>query len=249
MMRFVLDLLHNSDSVPFRVFLSRFFTSKKRRILSYARDLLLLFSSFCLHADSIAPAGFWLGTSAQDQYYFDAPLIEGISDLFTKDHAISIVDFGCGDGKYQEFFLKKGFYAEAYDGNPDTPLITQRRAGIQDLSIPFDLGKQFDWVISLEVGEHLPQQFERIFIENLIRHTSKGIVLSWAVPGQGGHGHVNEQSNEYIKKVMDSYGWYNDVKAEKLLRKKASIYWFKNTIMVFRFQERAFLVAASTSGL
>ena len=99
-----------------------------------------------------------------------------------------------------------------------------RRGGphVIDLSEPIDLGKKFDWVLSLEVGEHLPKKFERIFIENLDRHNLRGIVLSWDLKGQGGYGHFNEQSNEYIKSVMATYGYANDIAAESRLREKCS---------------------------
>ena len=46
--------------------------------------------------------------------------------------------------------------------------------------------------MSLEVGEHLPKEFEDIFINNLDNNNNYGIVLSWAIKGQGGYGHYNE---------------------------------------------------------
>ena len=39
--------------------------------------------------------------------------------------------------------------------------------------------------MSLEVGEHLPQEFENIFIHNLHNNNKSGILLSWAIKGQG----------------------------------------------------------------
>ena len=51
-----------------------------------------------------------------------------------------------------------------------------------DLTKPRYLGKMFDWVTCFEVGEHIPVRFERIFLENLIRHAREGIIISWAVP-------------------------------------------------------------------
>jgi hypothetical protein len=48
------------------------------------------------------------------------------------------------------------------------------------------------------VAEHIPPEYESIFIENLISCNRKGIILSWAIPGQGGHGHFNEKPNDYV---------------------------------------------------
>ena len=89
-------------------------------------------------------------------------------------------------------------------------------------------------MISLEVGEHLPPQFEDIFLKNLDRHNSKGIILSWAIEGQGGFGHFNEKSNDYIKQKMHTLNYYNDLNAENTFRASAKLPHFKNTLMVFR---------------
>ena len=56
----------------------------------------------------------------------------------------------------------------------------------------------------------------------------------WAVKGQGGTGHFNEQNNDYIKRIFAQLGWYNDLEAENQLREQATVSWFKNTVMVFR---------------
>jgi SAM-dependent methyltransferase len=198
--------------------------------------LLLIFNSSYphLYASEINSKGIWAGTDVQCQHYFDVSLGAALLHFFQAEGANQVVDFGCGMGDYQALFLQNNLYTEAFDGNPDTPFLTEGRAGVQDLSVPFELGKRFDWVMSLEVGEHLPKEFERIFVENLIRHAQHGIVLSWAIPGQGGYGHFNEQNNSYIKDLLASYGWYNDVVSENHLREKADIWWFKNTIMIFR---------------
>ena len=91
-------------------------------------------------------------------------------------------------------------------------------------------------MLCLEVGEHLPKEYEDIFFANIIRNSKSGILLSWAVPGQKGDGHVNEQSNDYIKAKMADLGYINDVNAENALRESATLTWFKNTIMVFEPQ-------------
>jgi hypothetical protein len=90
-------------------------------------------------------------------------------------------------------------------------------------------------VLSLEVAEHLPVQYEDIFINNLDKLNKKGIVLSWALEGQGGDGHVNEKNNNYVKEKFKKLGYLNDVNAENKLRNATTnAWWFKKTIMVFR---------------
>ena len=36
-----------------------------------------------------------------------------------------------------------------------------------------------DWVLSLEVGEHVPSRYEDMYLRNLHAHNCKGIILSW----------------------------------------------------------------------
>ena len=178
--------------------------------------------------------GYWCGEDVASAHVFDESLSIALVDFFKKEKVETIVDFGCGLGDYVKSFLCNQIDCEGYDGNPDTYKISQGVAHTLDLSEPFFLEKKFDWVVSLEVGEHLPKEFESVFLDNLDRHSTKGIVLSWAVKGQDGYGHFNEQNNDYIKARMQEKGYYNDLNAEKELRCRACVPWFKNTIMVFR---------------
>jgi hypothetical protein len=50
--------------------------------------------------------------------------------------------------------------------------------------------------LNLQVLEHIPSQHEAVALSNLARAANEGMVLSWAVPGQAGHYHVNLQSSE-----------------------------------------------------
>ena len=71
-------------------------------------------------------------------------------------------------------------------------------------------------------------------MENLHRFNGHGMVLSWAVKGQGGTGHVNEQDNDYVKARICAKGYVNDLAAERALREAARFSYFKRTVMVFR---------------
>lgn len=174
--------------------------------------------------------GFWEG---ECEHMHDRDLALGII-AYLKEHQVrNIVDFGCGNGSYIHVLKDAGFDVTGFDGNPATSKITGGLASTLDLAVPQNLGKQWDYVMSLEVGEHLPQHFEDIFIDNIHKHNAKGVILSWAVPGQGGHGHFNERDNEYIKEKFRALGYKNNKKAEEFLRKYSTLWWFKNTVMVF----------------
>lgn len=178
--------------------------------------------------------GFWYDADVIGRHATDYGLADGLVDFFVEEKANNVGDFGCGLGNYIRVLRYNHIDAEGYDGNPQTGELSEGMAKVSDLSQPVDFGKKYDWILCLEVGENLPKQYEKIFIENLNRHASKGMVLSWAVRDQGGYGHVNEQNNDYIKSVMSSYGYTNDLEAEKKLRNLTTLWWFKNSLMVFR---------------
>jgi cyclopropane fatty-acyl-phospholipid synthase-like methyltransferase len=183
---------------------------------------------------SIHEHGYWEGLEATTQHCYDAPLGNSLTHFFKSEHANTVVDFGCGMGEYVKLFKQHDMNAVGFDGNPNTPELTNNVCEVLDLSVPKKFDEPFDWVLSLEVGEHLPPQFEDIFIQTLHKNNKYGMVLSWAVKGQGGHGHFNEQNNDYVKSKICSLGYRNDIEAENKLRKDSTLPWFKNTIMVFR---------------
>ena len=178
--------------------------------------------------------GYWEGSESSSQHKHDPSLSSALVEFFREENIDTLVDFGCGMGKYVEHFNDCNINACGYDGNPNTPDMTNNTCLVLDLSVPKKFDKPFSWVMSLEVGEHLPRQFEDIFIGNLHNNNEKGIVLSWALKGQGGDGHFNEQNNDYIKRKICKLGYENDTNAEQVLRESSSLWWFKNTIMVFR---------------
>ena len=178
--------------------------------------------------------GFWENDNAEGHAY-DGRLAYAIVKLLRERSIANLVDFGCGTGSYVRFFSKYRIYTEAFDGNPNTPKLSMGFGQVQDLSQPFDLKTKYKCVMSLEVGEHIPAEFEQTFLDNLVKHIMPGgiVILSWAIPGQSGDGHVNCQSNQYIREQMKARGYIIDQEATKRLRNASRLWWFKNSLMVF----------------
>jgi len=146
----------------------------------------------------------------------------------------SLYDFGAGLGWYGKYFLAHGQLTDyaAFDGAENCAEVTNGFVQFLDLAETQRMPRK-DWVLSLEVGEHIPREYETIFLDNLAAHNQLGIVLSWAVD-KGGHFHVNERSNEYIKEQFALRGYTSDDVTASRLRRVAEQDWFKRTIMVFR---------------
>jgi len=102
-----------------------------------------------------------------------------------------------------------------------------------DLTLPQYWLPRYDWVLSTEVLEHIPAEFENIALDNIDRAAGHGIVLSWATIGQPGFYHVNNRSPAYVEQIMLDRGFTADVKCSLSLRKKAKIKHLKKNLMVF----------------
>jgi SAM-dependent methyltransferase len=177
--------------------------------------------------------GYWIGARNLEHYY-DRPLAAALVDFFGR--GVSVADLGCGSGDYVRRLRAESIQCDGWDGNPNTPLFNAD-CRVLDLSRPVELGKVYDWVLSLEVAEHLPPEFEAAFLDNVHRHNRLGVVLSWAIPGQGGMGHFNERPNDYVQDRMRDLGYSRDRAAETTLRTAASFWWFHHTLMVYRRPE------------
>ena len=177
----------------------------------------------------ITSSGAWRGRSKQ---YHDDKLSISIIHILKNKKALSCFDFGCGDGFYSKTIIDNNIPCIGYDGNisllehADNNCVLK----IMDLTTPHnDIS---DWILCLEVGEHIPKEYEKTFIYNLKNCCVSGLIISWAIPNQGGIGHVNEQSNEYVKKILTPE-FEIDIESTNYLRSNSTLRWFKNTIMVF----------------
>ena len=155
----------------------------------------------------------------------DTALAKAIVEIIPKGSTIT--DLGAGGGWYTYYFNKNGLKSFAYDASPVRPKNVKFIDLTETVKIP-----NRDWTLCLEVGEHLPKKFETTFLKNVAQ--TSGVVLSWAVPGQGGNNHVNLQKNSYVINKMKEYGYTYQEQDSAKLRKASTFGWFKNTVMVFR---------------
>jgi hypothetical protein len=75
-----------------------------------------------------------------------------------------------------------------------------------DLLEPPALGRPFDLAVSLEVAEHLPAAAAPAFVTWLVS-AAPVVLLSAAIPGQGGVNHLNEQWPGYWAEQFGARGY------------------------------------------
>lgn len=160
--------------------------------------------------------------------------------------AKSVLDVGCGDGRWLAACQELGVETIAGVDGPwtelDKLLIPSESVVIQDLSQSFDLGKRFDLAMSLEVAEHVPESSADIFVENMIRHADL-VLFAAAIPYQGGYRHINEQWQSYWQKLYDARGYQSfDVLRAKLWHEDGVHYWYKQNMLVYVNRDRADLI-------
>lgn len=183
---------------------------------------------------------------------FDGPMAKAFDDFLAGK---TVYDVGCGVGRYGAYWLhgegvpKSYPYASdfaglgpkkikswtGYDGGEGVEEITDNFVTFLDLAVPAWMTPA-EWVVSLEVGEHIPAQFQDTLLANLDRHNTEGIILSWAVRGQTGHFHVNNLDNNEVIAIMAKLGpgYTYDKTQSEAFRSVAYLPWFRNTVMVFR---------------
>jgi hypothetical protein len=175
--------------------------------------------------------GAWI----QDESWSGHTYIEPMSEIlltFVEKHSPSLVyDFGCGWGDYAKDISDTGIEAIGFEAYPDTSFYSNIQE--LDLSKPHTLERKADMSISLEVGEHIPAEFEQNFIDNICNNTKDVLVLSWAIEGQDGDGHINCRNNDYVIAEVEKRGFVFDDSILHLRHVTDGLKWFHDSLMLF----------------
>ncbi|XP_071154225.1 uncharacterized protein [Mytilus edulis] len=174
-----------------------------------------------------------LSLEATGEHKTDFKLVKGLSRFL---EGKNVGSFGDGPGVYKREILKLGQVKsyDAYDGAPFCEETSEGRVQYMDLTIAQYGIPLYDWIVSLEVAEHIPQQYESVYLDNIFRHAREGIIFSWAVPGQGGMSHINNKPTSYVVNLMRNNGFVKDDELSILLRKSTSLWWLQQNTNVYK---------------
>lgn len=148
----------------------------------------------------------------------------------------SVVDIGCGNGVWLRELRNLGVTdIKGVDG-PQSKLATEDLV-VADLREGFPLfERKFDLCLCLETGEHLPAGMAEAFVDYLAALSSI-IVFSAAIPGQGGHGHVNCQwqgwwVEKFRRRGYRAFDWlrieiWTDAKVAQFYRQNIVVFEYR----------------------
>lgn len=182
--------------------------------------------------------GIFTPQEAKDGHLFSYKLAQYMAKLFKKKD-VPVYDYGCGPGEYLRYLTDIGFKeCTGVEGTREQEFQFPKHLIIfSDLSKPVNHFRRVGNVISLEVGEHIPEEFEDVFIENITKTVGVGcfLFISWAIPGQEGTGHVNCKTNFYIKNKIEKHGLVllSDETEQARAIVENHLAYFKQTVMIF----------------
>ena len=175
--------------------------------------------------------GAWVVGESEPGHCYVEQMSDIIINIINQKKPELVYDFGCGYGEYVRDISLLGIEAVGFEAYPNKKVYDNIQE--LDLSVPVLLERSADISISLEVGEHIPVKFEQVFIDNICNNTKSTVILSWAIEGQDGDGHVNCKNNDYVISEMAKRGFLFDDAALELRNAFDSKHWFYNTLMLF----------------
>ena len=133
----------------------------------------------------------------------------------------TLIDFGCGNGYYIHGAWEEGVSVCGLEYNYEAcqkyvPHQIEDFVHKWDLTQPVKRGK-FNYAMSLEVGEHLPEDKADVYVDSLT-NTADNIIFSAAIPEQKGDNHINCQPFEYWIEKFNKRGYDLDTDGTAIMK-------------------------------
>jgi SAM-dependent methyltransferase len=156
----------------------------------------------------------------------------------------SVIDIGCANGLWLEAFAKRGVQVRGVDGpwvpqdSLHIPRPDFRMVDLANTPLPYQLGEadeRFDLLLSFELLEHLPAARADAMIDAMCS-LSDTLLISAAVPHQGGTGHINEQWPDFWVERFAARGFtaYDFLRLALWTDERIAPWYRQNVIGYFR---------------
>ena len=148
-----------------------------------------------------------------------------------------VLDLGCGTGRYLQTLQDAGFRCQGVEGTPGIEAVARFSNIVEhDLSQPLTLNWPRSSILCLEVAEHLHPCHEDQLLQTIDQFCVEWLILSWAIPGQPGHGHHNCRTNDYVRNRLAHFGFQEQPAVTARLRAAVDSHtpWFRQTLLAFR---------------
>jgi cyclopropane fatty-acyl-phospholipid synthase-like methyltransferase len=159
----------------------------------------------------------------------------------------SLLDVGCGLGELVRISERMQIEAWGCDQLVDDSYEPEGSFFHCDLRQPFSLAEHtkvsvVDWVICLETGEHMPDEFINVFCDTLCNHVRRDahsmLIFTAAHPGQGGTEHVSTRPATFWRDMFYERGLnYQPERTHKLLIHWLNLgspkFWLSSNLQIF----------------
>jgi SAM-dependent methyltransferase len=143
-------------------------------------------------------------------------------------HNEKIIDVGCGPGIYTQALRALGHDVVGIDPDIHCP---------ETVKSMFDEHGKYDIAICLEVAEHIQELLADAVVEKLVS-LAPVIIFSAALPGQGGHGHINCQPKSYWEQKFNNLNYVLDTELTanfvEFMRSGYHMGWLVNNVQIFK---------------
>ena len=182
-------------------------------------------------------------TALGDTYHPGGSIVGGDPYLVEPDvwdycvntlEAKTVLDIGAGEGHAAAYFASRGCYVVAVDNDENAINSAVYPVVRHDFTQSALVAGQFDMVYMAEFVEHLPEDALPNLSEALCR--ADLILMTYAIPGNDGVGHVNLQEEPYWVQWMAHQGFDLDQETTYAVRAKAKHVHFEKRGLVFRRQ-------------
>jgi hypothetical protein len=165
-----------------------------------------------------------------------------LSQIFSRERPNSLLDVGCGTGTWMKAAMDSGVSDSLGIDGADLPAdqlhVPKELIRHHDLSLPWNLDRNFEAVLCLEVAEHLDVSSAKTLIDALVRH-GEMIYFSAACPGQNGQHHVNCQWPVYWQQLFNDRGYVcEDTLRWQIWDDERIEPWYRQNLFLARYAPR-----------